>query len=117
MHRKFCLRHPCFLSCKNGKELISGKTDDETSCYHFDYRGSTVALTDKNGLNLLNEEFDSSFYYTLNLCGYDCCRYIIGCSGETDCYITENHRLLNFTDKTELLKYTENNNIDIFGKN
>lgn len=32
-----------------GKELISEKTDDDTSYYHFDYRGSTVALTDKNG--------------------------------------------------------------------
>ena len=52
-------------------------------------------------------------YYTLQLCGYDYCRFIIGCSGETERYITENHRLLNFTDKTELLKYAENNNIDI----
>ena len=32
-----------------GKELISQQTGDSTEYYHYDYRGSTVALTDKTG--------------------------------------------------------------------
>ena len=32
-----------------GKELISQQTGESTEYYHYDYRGSTVALTDKTG--------------------------------------------------------------------
>lgn len=41
-----------------GQGLISEHKDDQVNTYHFDYRGSTVAMTDENGAVIGEAEYD-----------------------------------------------------------